>query len=191
MPGVSPETIKEKVHELEGELPPSVLAELEKELIKEAKQRSITHAELTRILEEAKRMYQQSWVEPGEPVGIVAAQSIGEPGTQMTLRTFHYAGVAELNVTLGLPRLIEILDVRRTPTTPLMTVYLRKEYSRDRDRAVQIAQRIEMTRIEDLVEQFEIDLINRQLVLSLSRVRLRQKGVRQRRSHRRYRTSYM
>jgi DNA-directed RNA polymerase subunit A" len=177
MPGVSPETIKEKVHELEGELPPSVLAELEKELIKEAKQRSITHAELTRILEEAKRMYQQSWVEPGEPVGIVAAQSIGEPGTQMTLRTFHYAGVAELNVTLGLPRLIEILDVRRTPTTPLMTVYLRKEYSRDRDRAVQIAQRIEMTRIEDLVEQFEIDLINRQLVLSLSRVRLRQKGV--------------
>ncbi len=54
-------------------------------------------------------------MQPGEPVGIVAAQSIGEPGTQMTLRTFHFAGVRELNVTLGLPRLIEIVDARKTP----------------------------------------------------------------------------
>ncbi len=49
---------------------------------------------------------------------MVAAQSIGEPGTQMTLRTFHFAGVREMNVTLGLPRLIEIVDARRNPSTP-------------------------------------------------------------------------
>ena len=177
MAGVSPETIKEKVRELEGELPPAVISELERELIKIAKERSITHEKLAQIFEEVKRVYQKGWVEPGEPVGIVAAQSIGEPGTQMTLRTFHYAGVAELNVTLGLPRLIEILDVRRTPTTPLMTIYLRKEFARDKEKAVEIAQRIEMTKIEDVVSQYEIDLINRQLVLSLNRLRLRQKGV--------------
>ena len=64
-------------------------------------------------------------MEPGEAVGIVAAQSIGEPGTQMTLRTFHYAGVKEQNVTLGLPRLIEIVDARRIPSTPIMTIYLK------------------------------------------------------------------
>jgi DNA-directed RNA polymerase subunit A" len=177
MPGVSPETIKERVRELAGELPPSILDELERALVREARERSITHEKLDRIFEEVKEAYRRSWVEPGEPVGIVAAQSIGEPGTQMTLRTFHYAGVAELNVTLGLPRLIEILDVRRTPTTPLMTIYLQKKFAKDRERAVEIAQRIEMTVIEDLVSQFEIDLINRQLVLSLSKVRLRQKGV--------------
>ena len=177
MPGVSPETIKERVRELAGDLPPSILDELERELVKKAKERSITHEKLNQVFEEVKKVYRNSWVEPGEPVGIVAAQSIGEPGTQMTLRTFHYAGVAELNVTLGLPRLIEILDVRRTPTTPLMTIYLQKKFAKERERAVEIAQRIEMTVIEDLVSQFEIDLINRQLILSLNRVRLRQKGV--------------
>ncbi len=55
---------------------------------------------------------------------MVAAQSIGEPGTQMTMRTFHYAGVAEIDVTLGLPRLIEIVDARREPSTPMMTIHL-------------------------------------------------------------------
>ncbi|MEM2282813.1 MAG: DNA-directed RNA polymerase subunit A'' [Candidatus Hadarchaeales archaeon] len=177
MAGVSTETIKEKIRELEEILPASILEELERELVKVSKERSITHEKLNQILEEVKKAYFRSLVEPGEPVGIVAAQSIGEPGTQMTLRTFHYAGVAELNVTLGLPRLIEILDVRRTPTTPLMTVYLKKEIAKNRERVKEIAQRIEMTVVEDMVSQFEVDLINRQLVLSLNKVRLKQKGV--------------
>jgi DNA-directed RNA polymerase, subunit A" (EC 2.7.7.6) len=66
-------------------------------------------------------------------VGIIAAQSIGEPGTQMTMRTFHFAGVREMNVTLGLPRLIEIVDARRIPSTPSMTIYLKKEFSKSDD----------------------------------------------------------
>ena len=66
-------------------------------------------------------------IEPGEAAGIVSAQSIGEPGTQMTLRTFHFAGVREQNVTLGLPRLIEIVDARKIPSTPMMVVYLDKK----------------------------------------------------------------
>ena len=73
-------------------------------------------------------------MEPGEAVGIVAAQSIGEPGTQMTLRTFHYAGVKEQNVTLGLPRLIEIVDARRIPSTPIMTIYLTGEHAQKQRR---------------------------------------------------------
>ena len=67
-------------------------------------------------------------VEPGEASGIVAAQSIGEPGTQMTLRTFHFAGVKERDVTLGLPRLMELVDARKIPAKPSMDVYLTPEY---------------------------------------------------------------
>ena len=73
--------------------------------------------------------YNNAIVETSEPVGTVAAQSIGEPGTQMTLRTFHYAGVEEFSVTQGLPRLIEIVDARRFPSTPQMAVHLEKPYS--------------------------------------------------------------
>ncbi len=77
-------------------------------------------------------------VDPYEAVGIIAAQSIGEPGTQMTMRTFHFAGVVEMNVTLGLPRLIEIVDARRIPSTPSMTIYLTKEYKNDGEKVKQL-----------------------------------------------------
>ena len=69
-------------------------------------------------------LYNKAKAEPGQAVGIVTAQSIGEPGTQMTLRTFHFAGIAERNVTLGLPRLIELVDARKKPVTPTMDIYL-------------------------------------------------------------------
>ncbi len=94
------------------------------ELIKNLKNREITKNELTQILDEVKRRFEYSLMEPGEAVGIIAAQSMGEPSTQMTMRTFHYAGVAELNVTLGLPRIMEIVDARKKPSTPMMTLYL-------------------------------------------------------------------
>ena len=63
-------------------------------------------------------------IDPYEAAGIITAQSIGEPGTQMTMRTFHYAGVATVNVTQGLPRIIEIVDARKVPQTPTMTIRL-------------------------------------------------------------------
>ncbi|HHD16842.1 MAG TPA: hypothetical protein ENK47_09045, partial [Euryarchaeota archaeon] len=80
---------------------------------------------LPRICEMSLENYKKNLVDPHESVGIVAAQSIGEPGTQMTMRTFHYAGVAEINVTLGLPRLIEIVDARKLPSTPMMEIHLK------------------------------------------------------------------
>ncbi len=96
--------------------------------------------------------YKRALVEPGEAVGIVAAQSIGEPGTQMTLRTFHYAGVREQNVTLGLPRLIEIVDARRSPSTPIMTIYLDKEHRKSKEKATEIARDIITTTLGDISE---------------------------------------
>jgi len=105
--------------------------------------RPVTEKQFGRILDRIVREYQNTRIEACEAVGIVAAQSIGEPGTQMTMRTFHYAGVAEINVTLGLPRLIEIMDARREPSTPTMTIYLKPEFAGDRDRAREVSWQVE------------------------------------------------
>ena len=83
----------------------------------------LTDEELNTLIHKVDGKYGRSYIEDGEAVGTVAAQSVGEPGTQMTMRTFHYAGVAELNVTLGLPRLIEIVDARKKISTPTMDIF--------------------------------------------------------------------
>jgi len=113
----------------------------------------VTEEQFNEIIDNVLADYEHSRVEPCEAVGVVAAQSIGEPGTQMTMRTFHYAGVAEINVTLGLPRLIEIVDARKIPSTPTMTIRLmasddpEKDYAHDRDKAREVAWAIESTSI--------------------------------------------
>ena len=121
---------------------------------------SLSEEEKKRFLEN----YKKALVVPGEAVGTVAAQSIGEPGTQMTLRTFHYAGVAELSVPLGLPRLIEIIDARRTPKNPMMTVYLENEYAKDEKKAKEIADKIKEVFLLDVCE-LKIDIENKRLIL--------------------------
>ncbi|MGM0389207.1 MAG: DNA-directed RNA polymerase subunit A'' [Natrinema limicola] len=91
--------------------------------------------------------YLDTRVDPLDPVGTVSAQSIGEPGTQLTMNTFHYAGVAEIDVTQGLPRLIELVDARKTPDTPMMTVHLEGDYATERERAHEVVWKIEATKI--------------------------------------------
>lgn len=169
MVGVSPDTIKAEAHKLEEMVPESVIKKLEGSLLRVGRERAITREELSEIIEGIKQAYANAMVEPGEAVGTMAAQSIGEPGTQMTLRTFHYAGVAELNVTLGLPRLIEIIDARRAPSAALMTIYLKKKYAQSKGKARTFAQKIEMTSVDDVVLQTETDLINIMFVLTLDR----------------------
>ncbi|ELZ58008.1 MULTISPECIES: DNA-directed RNA polymerase subunit A'' [Halorubrum] len=107
----------------------------------------VTIEQATDIVEGVRNRYEQTRVDPLDPVGTVSAQSIGEPGTQMTMNTFHYAGVAEIDVTQGLPRLIELVDARKTPDTPMMTVYLEDEYATDREKAHEVVWSIEATRI--------------------------------------------
>ncbi|MGB9635932.1 MAG: DNA-directed RNA polymerase subunit A'' [Thermoplasmata archaeon] len=126
-----------------------------------------------------KRTYEQfdvRQIDPHESVGIVAAQSIGEPGTQMTLRTFHYAGVAEMNVTLGLPKLIEILDARRTPSTPVMTIYLKKEYATDIEKVKSIAAKIETTTLIDVCD-IATDMTNMKLLITPNKEKMEKKGI--------------
>jgi len=111
---------------------------------------SLKKSEFNKVIERTVEVYKKRAVDPYEAVGIVAAQSIGEPGTQMTLRTFHYAGVAEMNVTLGLPRLIEIVDARRMPSTPVMQIHLKEGIREDEDKVKEVAKKIESTNIIDI-----------------------------------------
>jgi DNA-directed RNA polymerase subunit A' len=129
-----------------------------------------------KVLRKTIDLMQRALAEPGEAVGVVTAQSIGEPGTQMTLRTFHFAGVKERNVTLGLPRLIELVDARKKPVTPTMDIYLDKEHRISREKALEVAQEIIFTKVADLIEKTDTDYTG---IISLyfSEEKLNERGV--------------
>ena len=129
--------------------------------------KEINDTQFNQILERVLKEYLSTRIEACEAVGVIAAQSIGEPGTQMTMRTFHYAGVAEINVTLGLPRLIEIMDARKEPSTPTMTVYLDPEYSNDRDRAREVSWQIEAAPLHEFGD-ITTDMENMHVIVHLN-----------------------
>jgi len=130
------------------EIPEKIKEELKKKL--RAVRMKLSSEKLDEILKKVEEKYEKAKVEPREAVGIVAAQSIGEPGTQMTLRTFHYAGVGAIYITLGLPRIIEIVNARKKPATPAMKIKLAEEYASERNKAEELAMEIEETYIRDI-----------------------------------------
>ncbi|WP_394328818.1 DNA-directed RNA polymerase subunit A'' [Methanohalophilus sp. 2-GBenrich] len=151
-------------------------SDVKQTLISDSVKASVNKKQMEEIIEKLLETYDKSCVEPCEAVGVISAQSIGEPGTQMTMRTFHYAGVAEINVTLGLPRLIEIVDARKRPSTPMMTVHLDNEYLEDREFANKIAWMIEATHVEHLAD-VTTDLSNMQLVIDLNEKAMNKREV--------------
>jgi len=160
---LSPEAIDKRFKELQDVLPQSIIEEVKTKVLKY----KLKEKELNKVISEVVKAYQNSLVEPGEAVGTVSAQSIGEPGTQMTLRTFHYAGVRELNVTLGLPRLIEILDARRNPSTPMMVIHLRGEARNNREKATDVARKLEQISVENVAKSVSIDWVTRSITIEL------------------------
>ena len=119
--------------------------------------RDLTDDELDKLADKLKTAYDRARVEAGEAVGTVAAQSVGEPGTQMTMRTFHYAGVTELNVTLGLPRLIEIVDARKDIATPTMDIYFEEDKRQDEEFVKTLANKIGKSTINDVLSDFNLN----------------------------------
>ncbi|MFC1787511.1 DNA-directed RNA polymerase subunit A'' [Halobacteriota archaeon] len=167
---VSPKLIDSKLRGLL--LPIAITDELQRDL----RRIKLTEDQLDKILQMVVDAYERAKVEPCEAVGIIAAQSIGEPGTQMTMRTFHYAGVAEISITLGLPRLIEILDARKIPSTPMMTIRLKDEIKHDRDEVRKLAWEIETTSLLDLGD-LSIDLAEMQIRIALNEKSLSQRNI--------------
>lgn len=148
--------------EYQDKLPESILDEI-KESTKKASDK-----QLKEILEAVYTEYMDTQEEPGDAVGIVAAESIGEPSTQMILRTFHFAGVSEMQVTSGLPRIIELFDARKTIKTPNMNIFLKQPYAGGKDIKA-IAQRILETTVSDYVNTFALDISVPQIELDIDK----------------------
>ena len=109
------------------------------------------------ICGEIKSKFEQAIVRPGEMVGSIAAQSIGEPATQMTLNTFHLAGVSSVNVTLGVPRLKEVINIAKKLNTPSMSIYLKeKEDGYNNDEILALRGKVEHTSLLNIVSLSEI-----------------------------------
>jgi len=153
-------------------LPRSVLTEISSRL----EGVEIPEKLMDKILDLTVERFQSHIVDPNESVGILAAQSIGEPGTQMTMRTFHYAGVAEMNVTLGLPRLIEIVDARRVPSTPIMEIRLEESVQDELDKVREIASNIERTILIDIAD-VDTDINNMEVLVKLERKKMERKSI--------------
>ena len=138
--------------------------------------KKLTKKQAENLVAEASKAQEMAMIDPYEAAGIITAQSIGEPGTQMTMRTFHYAGVATVNVTQGLPRIIEIVDARKVPNTPTMTIRLSGEGSQSADAAKKLAAAIEITTTVNIAD-IDTDVAQRRLVLKLKKGALKQKGM--------------
>ena len=132
--------------------------------------------QIEKIVHGAIEQYNSNRIDATEAVGVIAAQSIGEPGTQMTMRTFHYAGVAEMNVTLGLPRLIEVVDARRVPKTPIMEVYLEPDISSQKNKALEIASMIEAKSVSQLA-RISTDITNLRVLIEPNAKVLKARGI--------------
>ncbi|NQU78582.1 DNA-directed RNA polymerase subunit A'' [Candidatus Woesearchaeota archaeon] len=155
----------------EGKIPENLLKD-----VKDNLPAKVDKAKAEKVLERVYSEYIESKVDAGESVGLIAAESIGEQGTQMTLNTFHYAGVAEMNVTVGLPRLIEILDGRKNISTPMMEIYLNKPYNKGKD-IKQIALSIKETKLKDLTHEFSINIAELIIEVALDKKAIDSVGI--------------
>ncbi len=161
------QALKEKFAELRGNLPEKIW----NELFEVAEREKLSEEEIKKLIEEAKKEYEQVLVEPCEAAGIVAAQSLGEPGTQLTLRTKHYAGALEVSVGSGIQRVEEIVDGRSKTKYASMTIYLNDELKHNKRKAEAFARDIVDVRTEDIArvkEDFkkktaEIELIEERI----------------------------
>jgi DNA-directed RNA polymerase subunit A' len=165
--------VEKKVSDVRKDLTPSLTSQLKSSLL----ERKLTKKGVDEAVKQAVKNYRRSMIEPGEAAGIVSAQSIGEPGTQMTLRTFHFAGVREQNVTLGLPRLIEIVDARKIPSTPMMVVFLDKKHRTSREKAQEVATNITHTTLGDIASSLESDITKMRILVTLNNEAMREREV--------------
>jgi len=110
---------------------------------------------------------------PGEAIGIITAQSFGEPSTQMALNVFHFAGVQEMQITMGLPRLIEIFDARKKPSSPKMEIFLKKEYNNEKDAKV-FAEKIKEVTLKEISSEINLNFSNKTIEIIIDKNGLRQ-----------------
>ena len=119
------------------------------------------------------KLHLKEKLDSGEAIGIVTAQSFGEASTQMVLRTFHMAGVAEMQVTTGLPRLIEIFDARKKPSSPKMEIYLNKEFNTE-EGARFVAEKIKEVKLKEIASEVNLDFGEKKIEIKIDKEGLKQ-----------------
>ena len=132
--------------------------------------------EVQAIVENVYQEYIKSLISPYEAIGVITAQSVGERATQMTLNTFHYAGVATESVE-GLPRIIEILDAKKNLEMPQMRLFLSKGTSATQEDAKKVAMQIKETKLEEFVIESNIDVANTTVTIQLDSKLLKQYDI--------------
>ncbi len=153
-------------------LPKSVMEEIK--FVAEQKKMNKQKAEA--FAKQVEEKYATLKVEPGEAVGIVAAQSLGEPGTQLTLRTKHYAGSAEVSVGSGIQRVEEIVDGRSKAKYPTMTIFLQPNLAKDKGKAERFAKSLIDVRFSDVSKMHE-DFAAKKVVVSLLQEEIKERGL--------------
>ncbi len=166
--------------EIDRDLPDKVVYEIASriEKIQDKNNVSVPESKYSELIAKADEMYKKRLMVPYESAGVVAAHSIGEPGTQMNMRTFHNAGVANILTTQGLPRLVEIVDARHS-STPSMDIPLKKEVDGvivDEGMAQRISYEIEATKLIDIAD-IDTDTTDMQLVIRPSARKMENRGI--------------
>ena len=135
-----------------------------------SKEKKFNKAQKQKFVEKVRMEYMRSRFEPGEALGIISAQSISEPATQMTMRTYHFAGSAGVKVTYGLPRLIEIFDAKRQPSIPIMIMYLKRQYN-NVDSAKKVAEKIIAKSVADLASHIVMNLADNSIEIEVENLK--------------------
>ncbi len=121
----------------------------------------------------SKLHLKDSKLAPGEAIGLITAQSFGESSTQMVLNTFHMAGVAEMQVTTGLPRLIELFDARKKPSSPKMEIYMKKEFDDEKNARI-FAEKIKEITIKEISSEINLNFGEKKIEITLNKKGLKQ-----------------
>ena len=146
--------INKKIEEFEkknANFPQYIIDSLKKNIPK-----NLSEKEINMVLENVEKEYMDSQVSAYEAIGIITAQSIGEPATQMTLNTFHFAGVSAQSVE-GLPRIIEIMDLKKTQSNPYMKIYVTKEYQSE-EKIKKVVDKIKELKLKNFVKKVDLNI---------------------------------
>ena len=161
--------MEELIKSYKGKIPGGILTALEKEVV----DRKLTKKDVEKVLLRLTQVYERAKINAGESIGVITAESFGEPSTQMTLNVFHFAGVAEMSVSLGLPRLIEIFDARKTIKTPMMSVFIKPQWNKDPLKVKKIAAAVKEIKLKEVALNFIINISKLQVEVNLSKKKMR------------------
>jgi len=141
-----------------------------------AEKKKLSAAEKKKLIKRVEEWLKEARIEYWEAAGLVAAESMGEPATQATLRTFHFAGAAEVSVTSGVDRMLEIADALRKIKTPSMRIYLKEPYSKDEEKAREFAISLQETTLADVAKISE-DYFTKEIFIEFNEKELKNRNL--------------